>query len=234
MRFQDIRGRSLYGGHSKPRGYVKKANLPGWLVLLIVCVAVPLMGAVTQIDLTTQVKGILPFAHGGTNASTIAAGLVRSDGSTVTGAELSGDATTSGSNAVTVVNVNGTSVPVNAATDQVLLTTTAQVSAWKTLTGTEAGGLALTYNATTDTFGTIAVLSGTLVDNETPSGTINGSNDAFTLATAPSPAASLHLYKNGQLMIAGGADYTLVTLTITYVAGAIPLTGDVHRASYRY
>ena len=34
-------------------------------------------------------------------------------------------------------------------------------------------------------------------DAETPSGTINGSNDTFTLATAPSPASSLVLTKNG-------------------------------------
>ena len=234
MRFQDVRGRNFYGGRSKPRGYVKKANLPGWLVLLIVCVAVPLMGAVTQIDLTTQVKGILPIGTGGTGQSSFGAGILRSSGSALSSAELSGDATTSASNVVTVAKVNGTSVPSNSAADQVIVTTDSAVGAWKTITGTEAGGLAVTYNATTHAFGTIAVLSGTLVDNETPTGTINGTNDEFTLATAPSPAASLMLYKNGQLMIAGGADYTLVTLTVTYAAGAIPITGDVHRASYRY
>jgi hypothetical protein len=72
-------------------------------------------------------------------------------------------------------------------------------------------------------------------DNETPSGTINGVNDTFTLANTVSPAASLSLYLNGQLQISGGGnDFTLSGLTITYAAGRIPQTGDVHRASYRY
>ena len=35
------------------------------------------------------------------------------------------------------------------------------------------------------------------VDGETPGGTINASNRTFTLASAPSPATSLDLYRNG-------------------------------------
>ena len=226
--------RDRHGARIVPAGYRKERNPPGSLLALVMLLGVMCIAAVTQIDLTTQVKGILPFGNGGTGVSSIAAGLLRSSGSALTSAELSGDATTSASNVVTVAQVNGTAVPVNAAADQVIVTTASQTGAWKTITGTEAGGLAVTYNATTHAFGTIAVLAGTMVDNETPTGTINGTNPDFTLATAPSPAASLMLYKNGQLMIAGGADYTLVTLTVTYAAGAIPLTGDVHRASYRY
>lgn len=71
-------------------------------------------------------------------------------------------------------------------------------------------------------------------DNETPSGTIDGSNLVFTLAHTPSPAASLDLFKNGQLMIAGGVDYTLATATITFTAGSKPFTGDSLICSYRY
>jgi hypothetical protein len=69
-------------------------------------------------------------------------------------------------------------------------------------------------------------------DNETPSGTINGVNTSFTLLHTVSPTASLSLYKNGQLQIAGGADYTLSGSTITY--GSAPKTGDVLTASYRF
>lgn len=71
-------------------------------------------------------------------------------------------------------------------------------------------------------------------DNETPSGTIDGSNLVFTLAHTPSPAASLDLFKNGGLMIAGGIDYTLATATITFTSAAKPLTGDSLICSYRY
>jgi len=212
----------------------RMSRIPAWLTMAIICSTVFLMAAITQIELTTQVKGTLPLGNGGTGVTSFGAGVVRSSGSALSSAELSGDVTTSGSNVATAVKINGTTVPTNAAADQVIVTTASATGAWKTLGDTSAGGLALTYNATTDTFGTIAVLSGTFADNETPTGTINGVNDTFTVTTAPSPAASLQLFKNGQLMIPGGADYTLTTNSIVYVAGAIPITGDVHRAYYRF
>jgi hypothetical protein len=190
--------------------------------------------ALTLVSLTKQVKNILAMANGGTNSASVSTGVARSDGTTITGAELSNDATTSGSNAVTVVKVNGTSVPTNSAADQLILTTSSATGAWKTIADTSAGGLALTYTPSTHAFGTIAVLSGTFADDETPSGTINGINDTFTLAHTPSPAGSLQLFKNGQLMQAGGADYTLATATITFTSGAIPDTGDLLVAYYRY
>lgn len=71
-------------------------------------------------------------------------------------------------------------------------------------------------------------------DNEVPSGTIDGSNLVFTLAHTPNPALSLELFKNGQEMIAGGADFTLATATITFTAGSKPQTGDTLIGSYRY
>ena len=81
---------------------------------------------------------------------------------------------------------------------------------------------------------TIAGGSGNFADNETPTGTINGTNDTFTLAQTPSPAASLLVYLNGQLQTAGGEDYTLSGTTITFVAVKIPLSGDILRVWYRY
>jgi hypothetical protein len=237
MKFQDVHGNAMYGAWKHPiapKRNLKHKKLSGWLVFLVLALAIPAMAVVTQIDLTQQVKGILAFANGGTGASTLAAGVARSNGTVLSTAELSGDATTSTSNAVTVVKVNGTSVPTNAAADQVVVTTSSATGAWKTISGTEAGGLAVTYNATTHAFGTIAVVAGTFADNETPTGTPNGTLDTFTLASSPSPALSLQLHKNGQLMIAGGADFTLTTNSCVFVAGAIPKTGDVLRASYRH
>src|SRR5678809_767545 len=47
-------------------------------------------------------------------------------------------------------------------------------------------------------------------DDETPSGTVNGSNVTFTLAHTPNPSASLQLFVNGQLMTPGATeDFTL-------------------------
>ncbi len=76
--------------------------------------------------------------------------------------------------------------------------------------------------------------TGQFTYNEVPNGAINGTtgsdgNAAFTLVAAPSPAGSLLLSKNGQMMYPGLA-YTLAGNTITYLAPYIPVTGDVHLA----
>ncbi|HLH38829.1 MAG TPA: hypothetical protein VKX39_06750 [Bryobacteraceae bacterium] len=70
-------------------------------------------------------------------------------------------------------------------------------------------------------------------DEETPAGAVNGANTIFTLAFAPSPAASLLLYVNGLLM-KQGIDYTINGNTVTFLASSIPQSGDVMTASYRY
>lgn len=75
--------------------------------------------------------------------------------------------------------------------------------------------------------------SPTFVDNEIPSGTIDGVNSTFTLVQIPNPAASLLLELNGQVQLAGGVDYTLTSQTITFVGGAVPGSGDQLRAWYR-
>lgn len=70
------------------------------------------------------------------------------------------------------------------------------------------------------------------VSSEVPTGTINGTNDTFTLANTPT-AGSLHLYVNGVRMNPlSGNDYTIATATITFLSGAIPQTGDVILADY--
>jgi hypothetical protein len=69
------------------------------------------------------------------------------------------------------------------------------------------------------------------VDKETPSGSINGSNTAFTLANTPT-AGSEHVYLNGVLQDVGaGNDYTISGATITMLSA--PLTGEKIRVSYR-
>jgi hypothetical protein len=71
-----------------------------------------------------------------------------------------------------------------------------------------------------------------VIDNETLAGTIDGVNAVFTLANAPNPPGSLAVYRNG-VRLRAGFDYTLSTNTITFLAGAIPRTGDSLVASYR-
>lgn len=71
------------------------------------------------------------------------------------------------------------------------------------------------------------------IDNEVPSGTVNGVNATFTLANTPT-AGTVHLYKNGIRQTPGaGLDYTISTATITMLAGNLPQTGDALLADYR-
>lgn len=68
------------------------------------------------------------------------------------------------------------------------------------------------------------------IDEEVPVGTVDGSNKTFTLASAP-VTGSLKLFRDGQLLTGGGADYTLTTNSIAFVSA--PVTGSVLRAYYK-
>ncbi len=74
----------------------------------------------------------------------------------------------------------------------------------------------------------LAILRAT---RETPTGTINGSNTAFTLAHTP-VSGTEEVYKNGLLQDAGGNDYSISTVTITFTAA--PVSGDTIRVTYFY
>jgi len=74
-------------------------------------------------------------------------------------------------------------------------------------------------------------MDGHIVDDEIPSGTVDGVTTAFTLTTAPNPISSLKVYVNGQRMKAGGEDYTLSGRTITFITA--PPTGSILLTDYR-
>jgi len=64
------------------------------------------------------------------------------------------------------------------------------------------------------------VQTSNFVDNETPTGAINGSNKTFTLAYTPNPATSLKVYRNG-IRQELTTHYTLSGKTLTTVT-ALP------------
>jgi len=69
------------------------------------------------------------------------------------------------------------------------------------------------------------------VIRETPSGTIDGSNATFTLASTPNPANSEQIFLNGMLQEPGaGNDYTISGPTITFVTA--PASGSRIKANY--
>jgi hypothetical protein len=73
---------------------------------------------------------------------------------------------------------------------------------------------------------------GVFVDAEGPSGTIDGVNDEFTLGAAPNPPQSLELAKNGVVQTPG-TDFNVSGSTVTFLAAAIPQTGDQLTGWYR-
>lgn len=88
----------------------------------------------------------------------------------------------------------------------------------------------------TDTFTEIASAadSGTVVDAEVPSGTVDGANLTFTLAHAPNPVASLRVYVNGLRKVIT-TEYTLAGTILTMDASVSPLqSNDTLVVSYRY
>ena len=99
----------------------------------------------------THLGSALPVNQGGSGTTSTLTGLMRG-GSPMTAAELSGDATTSASNAVTVIKVNGTSVPTNAAADQFIGTTASATGAWASVPNCGDSSHALAYNTTTHAF----------------------------------------------------------------------------------
>ena len=68
------------------------------------------------------------------------------------------------------------------------------------------------------------------VEDETPTGTIDGSNTSFTLAGTPAPTNSLEVRVNGMVMTLT-EDYTLSGDTLTL--GTAPPTGSILRVDYR-
>jgi hypothetical protein len=91
-------------------------------------------------------------------------------------------------------------------------------------------GITVTVGAGTITIAATGGVVPNFADNEVPSGGLPGTS--FTLAHTPSPAGSLLAFWNGQLLKAGGVDYTLSGANITTVPtiGA----GDTWVTWYRY
>jgi len=100
----------------------------------------------------------------------------------------------------------------------------------------QGGGASQTgFNLTTNPGGTVGwtpIPAGTTI-NFADYLTVTPAGSTITLANAPSPATSLGLYKNGQLLQPGaGNDYTLATAAITLAVA--PVSTDNFQASYRF
>jgi hypothetical protein len=102
--------------------------------------------------------------------------------------------------------------------------------------GTPTDGQTLVYNAAAQRWQLGTVQGGgsavNFSDNETPAGTVDGVNAAFTWVHTPI-SGSLLFTKNGQVLIAGVA-YTLAANVATFNPPYIPQLGDILAGWYRY
>lgn len=123
------------------------------------------------------------------------------------------------------VNVDGTTITINGSDD--LAVGTILPSNISLTTGDIIVGVAGVGAATTWT----TFSASHFVIREVPSGTINGSNVTFTLATTPITGTE-EVFLNGVLQESGaGNDYTISGGTITYLAA--PQTGDRLLVNYQ-
>jgi hypothetical protein len=122
-----------------------------------------------------------------------------------------------------------------------LTTTVAGNTSSLTSVNSTVGGLSTNVTSLTNLVNGLNAIVNTLsaagstavfVDSETPAGTINGINVAFSLTNPPAPSSSLSLYRNG-LALAQGIDYTLAGSAITFTSASLPQTGDIVMAYYR-
>jgi len=185
----------------------------------------PAFGAINLAGGSSIVAGAVPRANGGLNSTSAGTGILR-DGTTPAASELSGDATTSGSNAVTVKGLNG--VPFctgfTPATGQALEYTTASspnpcytaatpssgVNLQSTTPGTQqAGNLNISGAAIFGgalSAGSLGSPFGALATAGYPSaGLVKSSGSAFSAAVAGTDYAAPTNGANGQALTSNGA-----------------------------
>lgn len=147
-----------------------------------------LAGAATQLDLGSQVKGVLPTANGGTGQNSTAvfpgSGTIMTTTTAVAAAQLP---------APTGSTLGG--VESN--------TTCTYGIASITTSGT------VTCNSAP---------AATVFNQGAPTGTINGSNTSFTLSPTPGAASNINCFQNGlQLQQGSGNDYTVSGANLTWL-----------------
>lgn len=135
---------------------------------------------------------------------------------------------------------NGTRIPVKEANGDLILSGTLSMDSHKINNGiantdnagfiiySQLTGAVSTINATITSNQAVNLQPDRHIVNETPSGTVNGTNTAFTLANSP-VSGKVQVFKNGLLQLETD-DYTISGSIVTFVAA--PLTGSKIRASY--
>jgi hypothetical protein len=171
-------------------------------------------GGGTANPMTTAGDTIYGGASGVPTRLAGAAGLFRSNGTTPSNAELSGDATTSGSNAVTVVKINGIAVTGTPSTGYVPTATSSSAATWQAAAGgSPQNEQYMLSNVTVGTSDTVVFVTPTLP--ALPSGKCWGI-EAVVLVPSGSTATTAKVWYGTAPGTTGSSD------TVQPVAGFTP------------
>ena len=155
-----------------------------------------LLGAVTQVNLATQVSGLLPGTNGGTGISSTATFPA------------------SGTVMITTTGVTAAQLPNPTASTLGGVESLAPCSAGSHINTISTSGVP---GCSADT--------GVNQNQAAPTGSINGSNTSFSLSPTPTVSANVNCFLNGiQQQQGSGNDYTISGATITYLTA--PPTGS--------
>lgn len=150
-----------------------------------------------------EIAGTANIAHGGTGTGSTLTGLVRGSSSAMTAAEISGDCTTSGSNAITCTKTSGTALTGYATATFVANTTT-----------TIAGSVAFTANTCSSIAGTANTASTLSMTGLATSMTLNFTPTSDVKAvTGWSPGTGGQLYFQSWPSSSGTASYYICNAT---------------------
>jgi len=153
---------------------------------------------------------------------TPAAGIARTASGTqaITGSELSGDATTSGSNTVTVVHVNGVSYGTSPSTNTVPVVTGTNATTYETVPNAALANSAVTANGQTCTLG-----SNCNVNSGATSGTVavnNGNGSALTGGVVNGDILTYHTPATGIARTTSGGQ----TVASSELSGDVTTSGS--------
>lgn len=177
------------------------------------------------------------FSQDTSGASYTAGGGLQLTGN-IFSAKLGNAMAVDGSSALTItpatggllsVGAGGIGIQASSSSAQFIVSNGSNAPSWVSASGDVT--LATTGQLTVNNTAGVGFLKYTnKISNETPTGSVNGSNVTFTLANVPQ-VSSLELFLNGQLLEPGaGNDYTISANTITMLFA--PLSGDKLRAYY--
>lgn len=147
------------------------------------------------------------------------------------GIAVTGSGVSAIANAANLITVGAAGIGITPATApaQLILGNAANAPTWTALTGDVTIG-PTGVTAVNNVAGAGYMKYPALIANETPAGTVNGANAAFTLANLPQ---WLQLFLNGVVLEVGaGNDYTIAGTAITMLL--VPATGDKLRAYYTH